>query len=246
MATAVSVHVGVNTSPWAQTHGLGRLRGSEDDAVSMSAVAREAGIGDRTVLTGENATVANVKIALSYAAASLAPDGFLFVSLSGHGIDLGRGGVFDEELDQGLVVYGGPVCDDCISDALSKAVAGSKILLVIDACHGDSLAAIIEFPDPTEDLVSACQGCEAREIESSALIFAACGADQAALDGSTNSLFTSAILAAWNHGEFEGDYDALYDEVAAHIKSPCPILRFYRDRNDPSFRHSEAFRPPSP
>lgn len=151
--------------------------------------------------------------------------------------------MFDETLDQGLAVYGGPVCDDCISDSLAHAPPGSKILLVIDVCHADALAAIEAFPDPGDDLATSCKGCEAREIQASTLVFAACGADESAKDIDTNGAFTAAIVDAWSQGRFDGDYDALYKHVLDNIDNPTPILRFYRDREDASFRRSLAFRP---
>jgi metacaspase-1 len=140
MPQAISLHLGLNAVDAHVYKGWsGPLRGCENDAHAMQAIADAQGFTSRLLL-GADATCPNLLTALDRAAAQLAADDLLLLTYSGHGASLpDRSGDEPDQRDEAWCLYDGLLIDDEIHDRLCAFAAGVRVLVVSDSCFSGSV-----------------------------------------------------------------------------------------------------------
>ena len=153
MPKAISIHLGLNAVDAHVYRGWsGPLRGCENDARAMQAIADAQGFTSRLLL-GADATCSNLLAAMDRAAAELAADDLLFLSYSGHGASLpDRSGDEPDHRDEAWCLYDGLLIDDEIHHRLCTFAAGVRVLVVSDSCFSGSVTRD-DQPNPTTALV---------------------------------------------------------------------------------------------
>lgn len=144
MARGISLHVGVNRVDPAHYDGWdGALRGCENDARAMRALAEREGFESATLLS-ERATRAAVTERVREAAAALgAGDTFLF-SVSAHGGQLpdlngDENDAGDVAYDEALLLHDFMLADDELWALWGEFAPGARIVLVSDTCHSGTM-----------------------------------------------------------------------------------------------------------
>jgi hypothetical protein len=140
MPQAISIHLGLNAVDANAYRGWsGPLRGCENDARAMQAIADARGFASRLLL-GADASRSNLLAALDGAAAELAADDLLLLTYSGHGASLpDRDGDEPDHRDEVWCLHDGLLIDDEIHDLLCKFAAGVRVLVVSDSCFSGSV-----------------------------------------------------------------------------------------------------------
>lgn len=140
MPRAISIHLGLNAVDAGVYRGWsGRLRGCENDARAMQAIADAQGFTSRLFL-GVDATRFNLLAAMDRAAGELAPGDLLLLTYSGHGASLrDLGGDEPDNRDEVWCLHDGLLIDDEIHDALCQFIAGVRVLVVSDSCFSGSV-----------------------------------------------------------------------------------------------------------
>lgn len=131
-----------NGNPWT-----GDLKGCENDANDMAAIATEAGFATQTLLT-KDATRDGVLNAISSAASSLAPEGIFMVSYSGHGGQVPDDPAHRDEYDgadETWCLYDGQVIDDELYQLWNAFPGGARILVISDSCHSGTVVRVASF-----------------------------------------------------------------------------------------------------
>ncbi|HEY0993869.1 MAG TPA: caspase family protein [Kofleriaceae bacterium] len=140
MPQAISLHLGLNAVDAHVYRGWsGPLRGCENDARAMQAIADARGFTSRLLL-GADATRTNLLAAMDRAAAELAADDLLLLTYSGHGASLpDRSGDEPDQRDEAWCLHDGLLIDDEIHHRLCAFAAGVRVLVVSDSCFSGSV-----------------------------------------------------------------------------------------------------------
>lgn len=140
MPQAISLHLGLNAVDARVYKGWsGPLRGCENDARAMQAIADVRGFRSRLFL-GADATRPNLFAAMELAAAELGADDLLLLTYSGHGASLpDRNGDEPDQRDEVWCLHDGPLLDDEIHHRLCAFAAGVRVLVVSDSCFSGSV-----------------------------------------------------------------------------------------------------------
>ncbi|MGN6110253.1 MAG: caspase family protein, partial [Kofleriaceae bacterium] len=140
MPRAISIHIGLNAVDANIYRGWsGVLRGCENDARAMQAIADARGFSSRLLL-GADATRLNLLSAMDRAAADLAADDLLLLTYSGHGASLqDEGGDEPDQRDEVWCLHDGLLVDDEIHHRLCTFAAGVRVLVVSDSCFSGSV-----------------------------------------------------------------------------------------------------------
>lgn len=140
MPQAVSIHLGLNAlNPAAYRGWPGLLRGCENDARAMRAIADARGFTSQLLL-GADATRSKLLAAMERAAANLAAGDLLLLTYSGHGAPRpDRDGDEPDQRDEVWCLHDGMLIDDEIHDRLCKFAAGVRVLVVSDSCFSGSV-----------------------------------------------------------------------------------------------------------
>ena len=140
MPQAISIHLGLNAVDAGVYRGWsGPLRGCENDARAMQAIADARGFTSRLLLRAD-ATRANLLAAMDRAAADLAADDLLLLTYSGHGASLpDLDGDEPDQRDEAWCLYDGLLLDDEIHHRLCGFAAGVRVLVVSDSCFSGSV-----------------------------------------------------------------------------------------------------------
>ena len=136
-----SLHIGLNAVGAAHYGGWrGELTACEFDAGDMAALARTRGMRASVLLTRE-ATRAAVLRRLHAAARALRAGDLFFLSFSGHGGQLPdvSGEEQDDKLDETWCLYDAQLIDDELYAALTRFVAGVRIVVLSDSCHSGTV-----------------------------------------------------------------------------------------------------------
>jgi hypothetical protein len=149
MPAGISVHIGVDKLERTRYPGLCMLRGCENDAKAMQALAQAQGFSS-TLLLGAAATVGAVRAAVTSAARAVGSDGIVLVTYSGHGGQVPD--VFDEgdEHDRGKgtdetwCLWDRQMIDDEIYRMWTAFEPGARVLIVSDSCHSGGVIRGIE------------------------------------------------------------------------------------------------------
>lgn len=140
MPQAISIHLGLNgVDPNVYRGWSGPLRGCENDARAMQAIADARGFTSRLLL-GADATCPNLLAAMDRAAADLAADDLLLLTYSGHGASRpDRGSDELDQRDEAWCLHDGLLLDDEIHHQLCAFAAGVRVLVVSDSCFSGSV-----------------------------------------------------------------------------------------------------------
>jgi len=140
MPQAISIHLGLNAVDAHVYKGWsGLLRGCENDARAMQAIADARGFTSRLLL-GADATRDNLLAAMDRAAADLAADDLMLLTYSGHGASLqDRNDDEPDKRDEAWLLHDGLLIDDEIHHQLCAFAAGVRVLVVSDSCFSGSV-----------------------------------------------------------------------------------------------------------
>ena len=140
MPQAISLHLGLNAvDPRVYKGWSGPLRGCENDARAMQAIADAQGFTSRLLL-GADATRPSLLAAMDRAAADLGADDLLLLTFSGHGASLpDRSGDEPDQRDEAWCLHDGLLIDDEIHHRLCTFAAGVRVLVVSDSCFSGSV-----------------------------------------------------------------------------------------------------------
>jgi len=140
MSQAISLHLGLNAVDAHVYKGWsGPLRGCENDARAMQAIADARGFTSRLLL-GADATRPTLLAAMDRAAADLVADDLLLLTYSGHGASLqDRNGDEPDQRDEAWCLHDGLLIDDEIHHRLCTFAAGVRVLVVSDSCFSGSV-----------------------------------------------------------------------------------------------------------
>ena len=137
MATGMSIHIGLNfVDPGHYGGWDGKLKGCENDARAMEAIAKKQKFATNLLLN-EQATTEAVKTAIVGAATRLKNGDTLLLTYSGHGAkvpDLNDDERADQ-LDETWVLYDRQLIDDELYALWGRFENGVRILLLTDCCH---------------------------------------------------------------------------------------------------------------
>ena len=150
MPRAISLHLGLNAVDSRCYKGWsGLLRGCENDARAMQAIADARGFTSRLLL-GQDANRKGLLAAMDRAAAELAAGDLLLVTYSGHGASLpDASGDEPDQRDEAWCLHDGLVLDDEIHHQLCAFAAGVRVLVVSDSCFSGSVTRDDRTPSAT-------------------------------------------------------------------------------------------------
>lgn len=159
-----AIIVGINKcSPYVYQGSDLRLRGCVNDAASIRAFLVQKGFGTVYYLTDETATIGNFLKVWKEVAASVKDGDTLFLSMSRHGMSLGRD-YLDKDTetqgrnpedgtyyqgDQGAVMHDGVIVDDCFW-RLFLDLPKVKLVYWNDSCHSATQYRVANILNPSK------------------------------------------------------------------------------------------------
>ena len=171
------------------------------------------------LLTGEQATAANILAALDTLAESASPDSTALVYFSGHGI---------EAPNYYLLPYGhdradlpGTAIPGALFTARLRAVRAGKLLVLLDCCHAGGQAEakgepVVKSPLPPSTAAELGRG-------SGRVVIASSRKDELSWAGRPYSVFTAALLEGLaGYGAFERDGYARVLDLAMYVGRMVP------------------------
>lgn len=140
MSKGMYITIGLNeVDPGSYYGWSGELKGCENDARDMAAIAKSAGAEGITLLT-DQATSENVTKSLYEAAESLDAGDLLILSYSGHGGQVGDVTADEDDgLDETWCLYDRQLIDDELYAMWAKFKPGVRILVFSDSCHSGTV-----------------------------------------------------------------------------------------------------------
>lgn len=249
--TGISLHIGVNKLdpacyPLKPPHPDypdgwdGPLRGCENDARDMGAIAEQQGF-ETTVLLTEAATSDNVIRAVRDAAKRLSAGDIFMLTYAGHGGQvLDRSGDEEDREDETWCLYDRHFIDDELYALYAEFAAGVRILVFSDSCHSGTVTrgarrdeprpvramprgSVYQIYKAREDFYNAIQDrikeAGPKEVKASVLLFSACQDDQEASGGDENGAFTAAVKRAWSSGSFSGSYAQFHAAIMRELEN---------------------------
>jgi hypothetical protein len=216
--------------------------GAEADARALSAIAGRQGFLAPTLLLGAAATRETVRAKIREAAAACKAGDLFLLTFSGHGgrkcaaVATGAAGAAESAGATGVagagalravwVLYDGALDDAEMHRALAAFRAGVRVLVVSDSCNGGVPAARSpNFDSP---------------VAASVLVLTACQNDQYADGGGLPGHFTTALVHAWQGGQFTGGYRNLHEALVARMPAYQKPSYYWVGPSDQRF---EAQRP---
>lgn len=148
MPRGIAVNIGLNrVDPTQYNPPLKVLKGCENDARSMNAIAQSQGF-ETTMLLGDQATHEGVSDAIANAAQLLQPGDIFLLTFSGHGsqIDDETHDEDEDGKDETLVLFDRNMLDDELFALWGRFRPDVRILFVCDSCHSGTVAQLNELP----------------------------------------------------------------------------------------------------
>ena len=246
MTQGKSLHIGVNVVDPDHYRGWsGPLKGCENDATAMHALASGEGF-DATLMLTAAATRASVSEHISNAASELGDGDFFFLTYAGHGGQVKDvDGDEDDQKDETWCLYDGQLLDDELSVLWAGFDKGVRILLLSDSCHSGSVskggAIVDDVEDPEEEGVAyrymprdaAVETYRKNRgfyseiqldlpdprptISATVRLISGCQDHQRSSEKDGNGLFTRALTTLWSDGSFDGAYKELHDALCASL-----------------------------
>jgi metacaspase-1 len=275
MATGISIHIGLNRvdpSHYKDKDGKGwdgKLKGCENDAHAMEAIARERKF-TTSLLLNEQATAEAVTAAIAGAAGKLKSGDILLLTYSGHGGQIDD--PTDEEKDhkdETWVLYNRQLIDDELYALWGGFERDVRIFMLSDSCHSGSVAR--EFlrgfadqpaantpvpralpPEVSEKTYRAhaalyrgvkaeCPQGDRVDIGASVILISGCKDDQVSLDGPQNGVFTGAVLKTWSNGTFKGSIQTFHTNILDQISFVQSPEFFEVGISSPAFKQQQPF-----
>lgn len=203
-----SLHIGINKfSPIIYGYG-NDLNACVNDAHDMWCLAEKSGVSlNNTVhLLDENATVENFKkFIIEVANKAVSGDTFI-LTYSCHGTQIfDKNGDEEDKLDEAICMHNGIIYDDEVSELLSKFKKGVLVLIYADTCHSETQFRLMNNGVKSSFInkfVAPLEGYHknnkfrgfTNKIVCKVIEFAACKANQTALDGLSNGYFTAQVM----------------------------------------------------
>ncbi|WP_042205917.1 caspase family protein [Paenibacillus durus] len=247
MSNGYSLHIGLNAVDPAHYAGWdGKLKGCENDAKDMLAIAQYRNYNNSTLLLTKDATIRNVTNEIKKAAEKLKSGDIFFLSYSGHG-----GSVADtnnDELDhkdETWCLYDGQFLDDELYDLWFQFKENVRIIVLSDSCHSGTILRaryyglsttsnqnnktyrfmpleIVDkvFEQNREFYMNKKRKNNERDLsglKSSIKLISGCQDNQYSQDGEVNGLFTEKLLKVWNNGQFSGKYLDFYKSITIQM-----------------------------
>ncbi|QWU17698.1 Caspase domain-containing protein [Paenibacillus sophorae] len=247
MSNGYSLHIGLNAvDPTHYAGWDGKLKGCENDAKAMMAIAQYRNYNNSTLLLTQQATIQNVTNEIKKAAEKLKSGDVFFLSYSGHG-----GSVADtnndelDKKDETWCLYDGQFLDDELYDLWFQFKENVKIIVLSDSCHsGTVLRArfyglsstsnqnnktyrfmpleIVDkvFAQNREFYMNKKRKNNEHDLsglKSSIKLISGCQDNQYSQDGEVNGLFTEKLLKVWNDGQFSGNYLSFYKSITLQM-----------------------------
>jgi len=144
---ALAIHIGADDLAWPGHAHLCVLRSCRDTLAHMTRLAHAAGIREQRCLAETQATYAAVTEALERGTTTLAPDGLLVVTFSGHtewNHDQAFWCLYDSKFPLGEMAA-----------CLAGAAASTRLVVVADTCNGVALRRYADLA-ATLVLIAAC------------------------------------------------------------------------------------------
>lgn len=177
---------------------------AEADACTFASIAEECGFEAPTLLLGERATRAAVRVTIDGLAAASNPGDLVLLTFSGHGgrtkLPVRSGMPEPVGLWQ---LYDGSLHDEQLKADLGRFRPGVRVLVVSDNCSGGIPS--LRASQLTESLSAAV------------IVLAACQADQYADGTGLPGHFAHVLSRTWNSGAFDGAYPQFHEAICAHM-----------------------------
>jgi hypothetical protein len=195
-----------------------------DDATGVADMLRDQGrcaypAGQVRLLTGEQATAANILAALDTLAESTTPESAALVYFSGHGL---------EAPDYYLMPYGYDLADlpgtaipGAVFTERLRAIEARKLLVLLDCCHAGGQAEAKGLPGVKSPLPPSVTA----ELErgSGRVVIASSRKDEESWTGRPYSVFTAALLEGLaGYGAFERDGYARVLDLVMYVGRVVP------------------------
>jgi metacaspase-1 len=214
--------------------GVNRLEKCVQDATDWASLLGSVGFNVKLLLD-EQATGPGIRRALLELATSAQPGDSLVVTYSGHGSqvpdlhgDEGRDGLDECWCGQEITTSPttGIVLDDEVGAILAKRQAKTKLAVISDSCHSESMLRLaltasapprLRFMHPSAFLprwqvmrwenarrsrAISCRATDPSQLKTmaSAILFSGCADDGVSYEGETNGAFTAVAINAFKHG----------------------------------------------
>jgi hypothetical protein len=195
-----------------------------DDATAVADLLRDPGrcaypADQVQLLTGEQATAANILVALERLAQSTNPESTALVYFSGHGL---------ETPDYYLMPYGydpadlpGTAIPGAVFTERLRAIKARKLLVLLDCCHAGGQAEAKGWPgvkSPLPPSVTAELGRGSGRV-----VIASSRKDEVSWTDKPYSVFTAALLEGLaGYGAFERDAYARVLDLAMYVGRMAP------------------------
>ncbi|GGS54758.1 MULTISPECIES: caspase family protein [Streptomyces] len=141
MAKGLSVHIGLNEIDEDKYGTKGELKNPENDAATMTGLARSAGFDVLGTLLTKEATSSNVTQALKDAASRLTAGDMLLLTYAGHGSQVpDKNGDEPDRMDETWVLYDRQLIDDELYALFATFAEDVRIVMLSDSCHSGTVA----------------------------------------------------------------------------------------------------------
>lgn len=195
-----------------------------DDAAAVADLLRDPGRcayppDQVQLLTGEQATAANILAALKKLAKSTSPESTVLVYFSGHGLETPAYYLIPHGYDL-ADLPGTAIPGEVFSERL-RAIKAKKLLVLLDCCHAGGQAEAKGLPGVKSPLPPSV----AAELErgSGRVVLASSRKDEESWTGEPYSVFTAALLEGLaGYGAFERDSYARILDLAMYVGRMVP------------------------
>ena len=272
MATGISIHIGLNRVDPSHYQGWdGKLKGCENDARAMEAIARSQKFAT-SLLLNEQATAQAVKGAIAGAVNQLKSGDILLLTYSGHGGQVpDLNGDEEDHLDETWVLYDHELIDDELYALWGQFESDVRIFLLTDCCHSGTVAkafqdSVLFASQPAANMpVPRAMPVDVGErtyvanrafydqlqvanpqgnrvgIGASVILISGCQDNQVSLDGPQNGVFTGALLKTWNDGKFKANIQKFHKSILNKIEFYQSPNYFRVGRSNPTFERQRPF-----
>ena len=137
------------------------------------------------------------------------------ITYSGHG-----GQVFDQSGDEAdgkdetWCFYDGDLVDDEIHDLLKEFKEGTRVLIISDSCFSGT---IFKNGEPSSLMWGATERVDLGGVKAAVRLISSSQENELSRGNRKHGLFTEALLEVWDEGDFEGNYQDLYEEIVAYL-----------------------------
>lgn len=233
MTKGISLHIGLNSLN-ADVYGASNnLNLSESDAKAMEKIAKSLGYVTTKTLLTKSATIKNVVTEIQSAAKKLKEGDIFFLTYSGHGNQ--QTDTDNEEADgqdETWCLYDGELLDDSLYSLWKQFKPNTRIVLISDSCNSGTVSKTITYVS-SENKPSDNYHLITREIDRHSYsldkelrdlnrnlkcpvkLYAAAKDGTSAREdpNASNGRFTTAVLNAWDNGNFTGNYDNFFEAI---------------------------------